>query len=162
MGVIPALVETFLAAEHRYCLKHIYDNMKLQWKRKLFKELLWRCVTATTVTYFNRVMEEVKQANKDVYDWLKDIPPQHWARFKINPCNGPDLWPPSDSPIILTPPDYHTPVGRPPKKRKKSVVELYDRMVKDGKLSRVGKTVTCTKCGPKGHNSRSSKGQRGG
>ncbi|GKC90047.1 mutator type transposase [Tanacetum coccineum] len=28
----------------------------------------------------HRVMEEVKQANKDVYDLLKDIPPQHWSR----------------------------------------------------------------------------------
>ncbi|GKA76754.1 transposase, MuDR [Tanacetum coccineum] len=82
-------------------------------------------------------------------------------RFKINPCNGPDLWPPSDSPITLTPPDYHTPIGRPPKKRKKSDAELYDNMVKDGKLSRVDKTVTCNKCGQKGHNSRSCKGQRG-
>ncbi|GJY39256.1 transposase, MuDR [Tanacetum coccineum] len=206
--IIPALTETFPAAKHRYCLKHIYDNKKLQWRGKLFKELLWRCDTATTVSHFNRVMEEVKQANKDVYDWLKDISPQHWARsyfsarphcdvllnnmcevlniqlldgidkpiilclefireylmkrivivqqgdfvsrnwsiwgpvcseyrrkelFKINPCNGPSLWPTSDSPIILTPPDYHTPIGRPPKKRKKSVAELYDGMVKDGK-----------------------------
>ncbi|GKE29794.1 mutator type transposase [Tanacetum coccineum] len=246
--------------------------MKLQWRGKLFKELLWRCATATNVTHFNRVMEEVKQANKEVYDWLKDIPPQHWARshfsiiskstgpltpkatkifkfikkqaaqytiswnggilyqatgqygdqcvvnveerscscrkwdltgmsckhavaaiwnmaenglepgipetwvhqsywlkpweemyrFKINPCNGPDLWPSSDSPIILTPPDYHTPIGRPPKKRKKSVAELYDGMVKDGKLSKAGKTITCTKCVQKGDNSRSCKGQRGG
>nr|GEW01023.1 hypothetical protein [Tanacetum cinerariifolium] len=81
-------------------------------------------------------------------------------RFKINPCNGPDLWPPSDSPIILTPPDYHTPIGRPPKKRKKSDSELYDGMMKDGKLSRVGKTITCLKCGQKGNNGGSCKGQR--
>ncbi|GKB43981.1 mutator type transposase, partial [Tanacetum coccineum] len=131
-GIIPACAETFLAAEHRYCLKHIYDNMKLQWRGKLFKELLWRCDTTTTVSHFNRIMEEVKSANKEVYDWLKDIPPQHWARFKINPYNGPNLCPTSDSPIILTPPDYYIPIGRPPKKRKKSVAELYDGMVKDG------------------------------
>ncbi|GKD35617.1 mutator type transposase [Tanacetum coccineum] len=58
-------------------------------------------------------------------------------------------------PIILTPLDYHTPIDRPPKKRKKSAIELYDGMVKDGRLSRAGKTVTCLKCGEKGHNSRS-------
>ncbi|PWA71856.1 transposase, MuDR [Artemisia annua] len=77
----------------------------------------------------------------------------------INPCAGPDMWPPSDSPIILTPPDYHTPIGRPPKKRKKSAAELYDNMVKGGKLSRAGKTVTCKKCKQKGHNSRSCTGR---
>ncbi|GJY19098.1 mutator type transposase [Tanacetum coccineum] len=173
-GVILALAETFPAAEHIYCLKHIYDKMKLQWRGKLFKELLWRCATTTTVTHFNRVMEEVKQANKDVYDWLKDIPPQHWARshFSVTAIwnmaeNGlepgiPETWVHQNSPIILTPPDYHTPIGRPPKKRKKSVAKLYDGMVKDGKLSKAGKTVTCTKCSQKGHNSRSCKGQIGG
>ncbi|GJS76849.1 hypothetical protein Tco_0726730 [Tanacetum coccineum] len=36
--------------------------------------------TATTVSHFNRNIEELKSENKDVYDWLKDIPPQHWAR----------------------------------------------------------------------------------
>ncbi|GJZ77494.1 mutator type transposase, partial [Tanacetum coccineum] len=82
-------------------------------------------------------------------------------RFKINPCNGQDMWKKSPSPITLTPPDYHTPVGRPPKKRKKSAAELFDGIVKNGKLSRAGKSVTCNKCGQVGHNSRSCKGQRG-
>nr|GEX42617.1 transposase, mutator type [Tanacetum cinerariifolium] len=220
-GFIPALTEIFPAADHRYCLKHIYDNMKLQWRGQQFKDLLWKCATATTVSYFNRNMEELKGANKELYDWLKLIPTQHWARsyfsvqqvicksngpltskatkvfevikklaaqytiswnggnlyqavgpkgdqcveemyrFKINPCNGPDLWPPSDSPITYTPAEYHKPAGRPSKKRKKSAVELFDRLVKNGKLSRFGQTVTCCKCGKKGHNSRTYKGQRG-
>ncbi|GJS95655.1 transposase, MuDR [Tanacetum coccineum] len=208
-GIIPALAETFLAAKYRNCYGDVL--------------LLPLCPTLT------KSWKEVKSANKEVYDWLKDIPPQHWARphsdvllnnmcevlnkqlldgrekayhyllrvhkrisyekdchspavgcdrdamqacsgsyleydrewFKINPFNVPDLWPPSDSLIILTPPDYHTPIGKPPKKRNKSATELYDGRVKDGKLSRAGKIVTCLKCGQKGHNSRSCKGQRG-
>ncbi|GKG06467.1 mutator type transposase, partial [Tanacetum coccineum] len=48
-------------------------------------------------------------------------------------------------------------VGRPGKKRKKSVGEVTE-MVKDGKLIRKGGTVTCCKCGQKGHNKRSCKG----
>ncbi|GJS81959.1 mutator type transposase [Tanacetum coccineum] len=260
----------FIFVTDRYCLKHIYDNMKLQWRGQQFKDLLWKCATATTVSYFNRNMEELKGANKEHYDWLKLIPPQHWARshfsarphydvllnnmcevfevikklaaqytttwnggifyqavgpkgdqcvvnveertcsyrkwdltgmpckhavraiwnmaenglepcipeswvhpsywlatweemyrFKINPCNGPDLWPPSDSPIIYTPPEYHKPAGRPPKKRKKGVAELFDGLVKNGKMSRFGQTVTCFKCSQRGHNSKFCKGQRG-
>ncbi|GJV99885.1 mutator type transposase [Tanacetum coccineum] len=256
-GLMPALSETFPCAEHRYCLKHIYDNMKLQWRGQQFKDLLWKCATATTVSYFNRNIEELKGANKEIYDWLKLIPPQHWARshfsarphcdvllnnmcevisksngpltpkatkvyevikklaaqytiswnggifyqavrpkvraiwnmeenglepgipeswvhpsywlatwqemymFKINPCNGPDLWPPSDSPITYTPPEYHKPVGRPPKKRKKGAAELFNGLVKNDKMSRFGQTVTCCKYGQRGHNSISCKGQRG-
>nr|GEW15298.1 hypothetical protein [Tanacetum cinerariifolium] len=70
-------------------------------------------------------------------------------RFKINPCNGPDLWPRSDSPITYTLPEYHKPAGRPSKKRKKSAAKLFDELVKNGKLSRFGQTITCCKCGKK-------------
>ncbi|GKF33359.1 mutator type transposase, partial [Tanacetum coccineum] len=52
------------------------------------------------------------------------------------------------------------PVGRPRKKRRKGAAEIYDNLVKKGKLSRAGKTVTCLKCGQQGHNKRSCKGQR--
>ncbi|GKA27984.1 mutator type transposase [Tanacetum coccineum] len=283
-GLIPALQETFPAAEHRYCLKHIYDNMKLQWRGEQYKDLLWRCATATTVQRFGKNMEEIKKFNKEMYEWLKEIPPQHWARsyfsgrpdcdvllnnmcevlnrqllngkdkpirtclefireylmkrivivqgvigksvgpltpnatkvfnsikkdaaqykviwnggdlydttgphgdkcvvnitlrscackkweitgmpckhevaaiwnmasnglepgipeswvhetywlktweemysYKINPCNGPDMWLESDNPITLTPPNYKPPIGRPPKKRRKSATKIYD------------------------------------
>ncbi|GJS79274.1 transposase, MuDR [Tanacetum coccineum] len=90
--------------------------------------------------------------------WLKTW--EEMYRFKINPCNGPDMWPESDTPITLTPPNYKPPVGRPRKKRRKSAAEIYDNLVKKGKLSRAGKTVTCLKCGQQGHNKRSCKGQR--
>nr|GEW96095.1 hypothetical protein [Tanacetum cinerariifolium] len=82
-------------------------------------------------------------------------------RFKINPCNGPDLWPPLDSPITYTPPEYHKPAVRPSKKRKKSAAKLFDGLVKNDKLGRFGQTITFCKCGKKGHNSRTCKGQRG-
>ncbi|GJZ51393.1 ribonuclease H-like domain-containing protein [Tanacetum coccineum] len=50
-------------------------------------------------------------------------------------------------------------VGRPKKNRRKTKEEKA-QMVKDGKLSRAYKTVTCNKCGNLGHNSRSCKGQK--
>nr|GEZ46409.1 transposase, mutator type [Tanacetum cinerariifolium] len=48
-------------------------------------------------------------------------------------------------------------VGRPGKKGKKSAGEVIE-MFKNGKLTRKGETVTCCKCGQKGHNKRSYKG----
>ncbi|GKE34772.1 mutator type transposase [Tanacetum coccineum] len=90
--------------------------------------------------------------------WLKTWVDMY--RFKVNPCNGPELWPESDTPITLTAPNYKPPIGRPKKKRRKSAAEIYDNLVKRGKLSRAGGTVTCLKCGQQGHNKRSCKGQR--
>nr|GEW05992.1 hypothetical protein [Tanacetum cinerariifolium] len=51
--------------------------------------------------------------------------------------------------FTYTPPEYHKPAGRPLKKRKKSAAELFDGLVKNGKLSRFGQTVTFCKCGKK-------------
>ncbi|GJW25678.1 mutator type transposase [Tanacetum coccineum] len=79
-GIIPAIAESFPSAEHRFCLKHIYDNMKLSWRGQLYKEMLWRCATSTTVQRFDKHMEKLKDFNKDAYEWLKKIPPQHWSR----------------------------------------------------------------------------------
>ena len=79
--------------------------------------------------------------------------------FKIHPLDGPGYWPKHNAPITLLPPKYHTQIGRPPKKRKKSAIEV-EEMVKGVKLSRVGKTTRCGLCKELGHNKRTCKGQK--
>nr|GEW65216.1 hypothetical protein [Tanacetum cinerariifolium] len=87
-GLIHALQELFPAAEHRYCLKHIYDNMKLSWRGKQYKELLSKSATSPTVQLFEKNMEELRRINKEVYDWLKLIPPHHWVRGHAHVRSG--------------------------------------------------------------------------
>lgn len=50
------------------------------WRGEKYKDLLWKCATATTVPHFNIAMEEVRAKNKEMYEWLKKIPPRHWSR----------------------------------------------------------------------------------
>lgn len=68
------------AAEHRYCVRHIHQNMKLKWRGKGFKDILWGCATSTTVPEFQAKMEELKALNVEAYNWVASIPPQHWTR----------------------------------------------------------------------------------
>ena len=83
--------------------------------------------------------------------------------YKLYCLNGPHLWKKRPCPNTLIPPKHHTQIGRPPKKRKKSADELSSqKMSSGGKLSRVGKTVTCTTCKTPGHNKRSCKVKVGG
>ncbi|GKC51655.1 mutator type transposase, partial [Tanacetum coccineum] len=201
-GLIPALQETFPAAEHRFCLKHIYDDLKLQWMGEQYKDLLWRCATATTVQRFGKNMEEIKKFDPEMYKWLKDnweeivivqgiigmstgpltpnatkifnVIKRDAAQYKVI-WNGGELYDTTGENNTKT--SYgdvqqlqqfrgleriwkKPPVGRPRKKRRKGAAEIYDNLVKKGKLSRAGKTVTCLKCGQQGHNKRSCKGQR--
>ncbi|GKD03457.1 hypothetical protein Tco_1178431, partial [Tanacetum coccineum] len=79
-GLLPALQDLFPAAEHRYCVRHIHDNMNLIYKGGIYKELLWKCATATIVVAFERAMDEFKGYNRMAHDWLRKIPPKHWSR----------------------------------------------------------------------------------
>lgn len=36
-------------------------------------------ITTFTIQQFNIAIEELKQLNKDAYEWLKTIPLQHWS-----------------------------------------------------------------------------------
>ncbi|CAI9262636.1 unnamed protein product [Lactuca saligna] len=79
-GLLPAIATLFPCAEHRYCLRHIHDNMKKNWRGKVFKDLLWECATTSNVQHFHQAMEKLKKLNNDAYEWLKQIPPQSLAR----------------------------------------------------------------------------------
>ncbi|KAK1431752.1 hypothetical protein QVD17_08367 [Tagetes erecta] len=63
-------------------------------------------------------------------------------------------------PITLTPPKHHNQVGRPKKARKRSSIEI-EEMTKGGRLSKKNTKGGCSKCGNKGHNKRTCKGQGG-
>ncbi|PWA58539.1 polyamine oxidase 1 [Artemisia annua] len=65
-----------------------------------------------------------------------------------------------DVPSTIIPPVHKPQPGRPRKQRRKSTLEKSESMVKNNKLSRKGRTVTCDKCGCRGHNSRSCTGPR--
>ncbi|KAJ0946197.1 putative transcription factor interactor and regulator CCHC(Zn) family [Helianthus annuus] len=79
-GILPAISKLFPCAEHRYCLRHIHENMKVTFKGDLYKEKLWKCACATTVPELGIAMDELKAFNKKAHLWLSKIPPLHWSR----------------------------------------------------------------------------------
>ncbi|CAI9303017.1 unnamed protein product [Lactuca saligna] len=98
-GLLPAIATLFPCAEHRYCLRHIHDNMKKNWRGKVFKDLLWECATTSNVQHFHQAMEKLKKLNNDAYEWLKQIPPQSWARSHFTAFNS-KIEDGRDAPII--------------------------------------------------------------
>ncbi|KAK1424740.1 hypothetical protein QVD17_20078 [Tagetes erecta] len=79
-GLIPALEKVFPCAEHRFCLRHIHENMKQKFRGKAYKDMLWKLATSSTVEYFEMNMEELKKFNADAQLWLSEIPPKHWSK----------------------------------------------------------------------------------
>ena len=78
--MLPAIKKLFPVAEHRYCVRHICENMRLTWRGGEYKEMLWKCATATTVVEFNKGMDVLKAYNIKAYEWLQKIPAEHWSR----------------------------------------------------------------------------------
>ncbi|KVH93579.1 hypothetical protein Ccrd_004371 [Cynara cardunculus var. scolymus] len=52
-GIITAIAKVFPCTEHRYCIQHISEYMRLSWKGKQYKDMLWRCATASTIQQFD-------------------------------------------------------------------------------------------------------------
>ncbi|XP_011072625.1 uncharacterized protein LOC105157827 [Sesamum indicum] len=138
-GLIPAFECVFPGADNRFCVRHLYGNMKTAGFRGLpFKKALWSAAKATIVSEFNFRMEEFAKLDPKLVEWLSDKPPAHWSRaylivFQkpkdfVNPCysvatfievyknailpvNGPNLWEKSGL-IPCLPPNFGRGAGR--------------------------------------------------
>ncbi|CAI9260747.1 unnamed protein product [Lactuca saligna] len=49
------------------------------------------CAIATTVPEFEHYMNELNKFDKDAFEWLKKIPPHHWARSHFSGRAGSDI-----------------------------------------------------------------------
>lgn len=69
-GLIDSVTTLFPNASHRFCVRHLYNNFKGEFKGLLMKDILWKAARATTVPHFTRAMEEMKAVDSKAYDWL--------------------------------------------------------------------------------------------
>ncbi|KAL4556105.1 hypothetical protein LXL04_038746 [Taraxacum kok-saghyz] len=67
-GLNNAIPKIFPNAEHRFCLKHIHENMRHDWRDTEYKNLLWETATTTTTPHFDNAMELYRQFDVEAYD----------------------------------------------------------------------------------------------
>nr|GEW76453.1 hypothetical protein [Tanacetum cinerariifolium] len=60
--------------------RHIYENMKSQFKEGMYKEMLWNVAKATSEGEFKKKIGELKSLNSNAYDWLMKISSEQWSR----------------------------------------------------------------------------------
>ncbi|XP_065633827.1 uncharacterized protein LOC112010702 [Quercus suber] len=91
-GLIPAMEMLFPTMEHRFCVKHIYNNFKLTFKGLELKAALWRCAAATTVREFEKRMQELKELDREAWEYVADIQPTQWTKSHFTPRAIPDCY----------------------------------------------------------------------
>ncbi|XP_076893244.1 putative protein FAR1-RELATED SEQUENCE 10 [Bidens hawaiensis] len=79
-GLIQAVDKSFPSAEHRFCVRHIEDNLRSLFKGKLLRDALWKLARCTSPTQYEREMNNLKNLNKRCHLWVSKIPPETWSR----------------------------------------------------------------------------------
>nr|GEW70278.1 integrase, catalytic region, zinc finger, CCHC-type, peptidase aspartic, catalytic [Tanacetum cinerariifolium] len=134
-------VITLLEYIIEYCMKRIVN----------VQSEIEKCTGPLTPTV-TRIMESIK---KEAY-----LKKRETYSYKVQPIFGTKYWEKSTRLTTLLLHKHHVKVGRPRKKRKRSK-HKDEPFVKDGKLSRKGRTITFQSCENTVHNKATRKGQGG-
>ena len=84
-GLIPAIETLFPTVEHRYYVKHIHNNFKVDHKGLELKDALWKCAAATTVREFERCIQYIRDLDEKAYEYLAKIALAQWTRSHFIP-----------------------------------------------------------------------------
>ena len=79
-GLLPAIETLFLTVEHKYRVKQIYINFKVNHKGMESKSVLWMCASTTSVREFERGIDYLKILDEEAWKYLADIEPAQWTR----------------------------------------------------------------------------------
>ncbi|XP_016178285.1 uncharacterized protein LOC107620669 [Arachis ipaensis] len=83
-GLLPAFDEVILGVDHRFCVRHLYNNFRKKFPGLHLKQLMWRCAKATHWKEWEKEMQIIRQINVDAHRHLNTIPPRFWSRSRFN------------------------------------------------------------------------------
>ncbi|XP_012852596.1 PREDICTED: uncharacterized protein LOC105972205 [Erythranthe guttata] len=87
-GLIRAIEDLLPHYEHRFCVRHMYNNFKQKHKGLQLKDCLWKAASTTRVVDFNREMEKLKACDRAAYDWGDYDEKNSFSKDKVKKSNG--------------------------------------------------------------------------
>uniref|UniRef100_A0A2N9J1P5 CCHC-type domain-containing protein n=1 Tax=Fagus sylvatica TaxID=28930 RepID=A0A2N9J1P5_FAGSY len=82
-GLVPTF-EKLMPVDHRFCVRHLYNNFSKEFKGKLLKDRMWAAARATNMAEFEIEMEKIKDINVKAWKWLDGHPKEHWSRASFS------------------------------------------------------------------------------
>ena len=67
-------------AEHRHCVRHLYNNFKLKHPGEGLKQPMWNAARSSTVPWYNKHMDDLRVISQEAFDWFEDKRPRQWSR----------------------------------------------------------------------------------
>lgn len=63
-GLVQAIIDIQPAAEHRWCVRHIYANWSKKWSGLELRKKIWICVWSTYEEEFQDNLKELAEVSK--------------------------------------------------------------------------------------------------
>ena len=74
------MAQVFPEAEHRFCVRHLYQNFQVHFKGDNLKNQLWTCARSTYVRHWEKNMQKMKEIDAAAHQWLEQMAPNTWVR----------------------------------------------------------------------------------
>ncbi|KAF3944005.1 hypothetical protein CMV_029486 [Castanea mollissima] len=72
-GLTQMFDELTPGVDHRFCVRHLYNNFSKDYKGKLLKDRIWATARATNMSEFQFEMGKIKKLNTKAWEWDKPI-----------------------------------------------------------------------------------------
>jgi hypothetical protein len=79
-GLMKAVREIFPDSEHRFCVRHLYQNLNQLHKGETVKNHLWACARSSNTTRWQQNMERFKVDCPEAHAWLDEKKPSDYCR----------------------------------------------------------------------------------
>ncbi|KAK9943065.1 hypothetical protein M0R45_008687 [Rubus argutus] len=91
-GLLDTVEDLMPNSEHRHCVRHLHNNFKGKNPGIVMKNLLWACARDTTMVWFNKHFEALREVSTDAINWLNTHDhPKHWSRSHFREENKCDM-----------------------------------------------------------------------
>ncbi|CAL9757996.1 unnamed protein product [Musa acuminata subsp. burmannicoides] len=77
-GIVQAVEYNFPNASHGFCLRHVSESFRDEFKNSKLVNLFWNAVYALTTAEFESIVNEMMEV-QDVRPWFQRFPPSLWA-----------------------------------------------------------------------------------
>ena len=78
-GIVDGVTNVFPNAHHGFCMRHLVENFKRQFKNTNLISLLWKAAYATTMAKFEVEMVKINEISPPTTQWIRDTNPAYWA-----------------------------------------------------------------------------------
>ncbi|KAI5678127.1 hypothetical protein M9H77_09077 [Catharanthus roseus] len=80
-GLQPAVEELIPYSEHRFCARHLHNNLTRVYPGDAIKDMLWKCAKATYCNKFEAKLKNLRGFDEGAYNWLQSsASPEHWSK----------------------------------------------------------------------------------